>query len=119
MPTDVIIDPSNGQIYWNDGTGSPQSISLGGNAQDTISVTGYGAVYTPGSAVGGTTVLVRFKDSALETLAPGTSGYELGSSTLRWKLYATTGNFSDSTNSTSLTSGAFQIQGGIAVSGNA
>ena len=76
MPTDVIIDPSNGQIYWNDGTGSPQSISLGGNAQDTISVTGYGAVYTPGSAVGGTTVLVRFKDSALETLAPGTNGYE-------------------------------------------
>jgi len=119
MATDVIIDPSSGQIYWNDGTGSPQSISLGGNAQDTITVTGYGAAFSPGSAVGGTTVLVRFKDSALETLAPGTSGYELGSSTLRWKLYATTGNFSDSTNSTSLTSGAFQILGGIAVSGNA
>jgi len=119
MATDVIIDPSSGQIYWNDGTGSPQSISLGGNAQDTITVTGYGAAYSPGSAVGGTTVLVRFKDSAIETLAPGTNGYELGSSTLRWKLFATAGNFSDSTNSTSLTSGAFQIQGGIAVSGNA
>ena len=119
MATDVIIDPSSGQIYWNDGTGSPQSISLGGNAQDTITVTGYGAAYSPGSAVGGTTVLVRFKDSALETLAPGTNGYELGSSTLRWKFFDTTGNFSDSTNSTSLTSGAFQIQGGIAVSGNA
>jgi len=119
MATDVIIDPSSGQIYWNDGTGSPQSISLGGNAQDTITATGYSAAFSPGSAVGGTTVLVRFTDSALETLAPGTNGFELGSSTLRWKLFATTGNFSDSTNSTSLTSGAFQILGGIAVSGNA
>jgi hypothetical protein len=124
MATDVIIDPSNGQIYWNDGTGTPQSISLGGNSQDTITVTGYGAAYSPGSAVGGTTVLVRFKDSALETLAPGTNGYELGSATLRWTMYGTTSTFSNNssalgTNSTSLTSGTVLINGGVGISGNA
>jgi hypothetical protein len=38
MATDVIIDPSTGQIYWNDGTGSPQSIAIKGEVLITISL---------------------------------------------------------------------------------
>jgi len=126
MATDVIIDPANGQIYWNDGTGSPQSISIGGNALDTISVSGYSAAYSPGSspAASAAGVLVNFKDLATGTLTPGTNAYELGSGSLRWKFFGTTTNISDNgsalgTNTFSLTSGLVQINGGIAISGNA
>jgi len=125
MPTDVIIDPANGQIYWNDGTGSPQSISIGGNALDTISVSGYGASFSPGStpASSAAGTLVKFTDSAIATLTPGTNAYELGSGTLRWKFFGTTTNISDNgsalgTNTFSLTTGLVQINGGIAISGN-
>lgn len=126
MATDVIIDPANGQIYWNDGTGSPQSISIGGNAQDTISVTGYSAAYSPGStpatSVAGT--LLKFTDSASGTVTPGTNAYELGSGSLRWKFFGSTTNISDNssalgTNTFSLFTGLVQVNGGIAVSGNA
>ena len=120
MPTDVIIDPSTGQIYWNDNTGSPQSISIKGDALNAISVTGYSASFSPGSAVGGTTTLVTFNDnSGTAVLVPGTTGFELGSGTLRWKFYGTTGNFSDSTLSSSLLTGSVLFNGGIAISGNA
>lgn len=125
MPTDVIIDPANGQIYWNDGTGSPQSISIGGNAQDVINVTGYSAAFSPGSTPAASVagVLVKFTDAATGTLTPGTNAYELGSGSLRWKIFGTTTNISDNasalgTNTFSLTTGLVQVNGGIAISGN-
>ena len=95
MAADVIIDPSTGQIYWNDGAGSPQSISIKGDAQDAISFVGYGAAFSPGSTPSGATSIVTFKDSATETLIPGTTGNELGSDVYRWKFYGTSGNFSN------------------------
>ena len=124
MPTDVIIDPSSGQIYWNDGTGSPQSISLGGNAIDQVTFNGYGASFSPGSSPGAASPLVRINDSASATLVPGTTGNELGSATLRWAFYGTSSSFSTNssalgTNSTSLTSGTVLVNGGIGISGNA
>ncbi len=126
MPTDVIIDPSTGQIYWNDNTGSPQSISIKGDALNAISVTGYSASFSPGSAVGGTTTLVTFNDnSGAAALVPGTSGFDLGSSSLRWNTFATNANLSgtlvvsDSTISASLITGSARFNGGIAISGNA
>ena len=126
MATDVIIDPANGQIYWNDGTGSPQSISIGGNAQDVINVTGYSAAFSPGStpSASGAGVLVKFTDAATGTLTPGTNAYELGSGSLRWKFFGTTTNISDNasalgTNTFSLLTGLVQVNGGIAISGNA
>jgi hypothetical protein len=125
MATDVIIDPANGQIYWNDGTGSPQSISIGGNAQDVINVTGYSAAFSPGSTPAASVagVLVKFTDAATGTLTPGTNAYELGSGSLRWKIFGTTTNISDNasalgTNTFSLTTGLVQVNGGIAISGN-
>ena len=41
MPVDVIIDPSSGQIYWNDnaGSGSTQSIAISGNAATATTAT--------------------------------------------------------------------------------
>ena len=124
MPTDVIIDPSSGQIYWNDGTGSPQSISLGGNAIDQVTFNGYGASFSPGSSPGAASPLVRINDSASATLVPGTTGNELGSATLRWAFYGTSSSFSTNssalgTNSTSLTSGTVLVNGGLGISGNA
>ena len=119
MPADVIIDPSTGQIYWNDGTGTPQSISIKGDALDAISFVGYSGSFSPGSTPGGLSTIATFKDSATATLAPGTTGNELGSTTLRWKMYGTSGNFSDTTNVISLLSNAVVINGGIAISGNA
>ena len=125
MATDVIIDPANGQIYWNDGTGSPQSISIGGNAQDVINVTGYSAAFSPGSTPSASAagVLVKFTDAASGTLTPGTNAYELGSGSLRWKFFGTTTNISDNasalgTNTFSLLTGLVQVNGGIAISGN-
>ena len=126
MPTDVIIDPSTGQIYWNDNTGSPQSISIKGDALNAISVTGYSASFSPGSSVGGTTTLVTFNDnSGTAALVPGTSGFDLGSSSLRWNTFATNANLSgtlvvsDSTISSNLLTGSIRFNGGIAISGNA
>lgn len=126
MPTDVLIDPASGQIYWNDGTGSPESIAIKGDAINTISFTGYSASFSPGSTPAGALTLVTVKDSAgTDALIPGTSGYNLGSSTLRWNTFATNANLSgtlvvsDSTISNSLISGSVRFNGGIAISGNA
>lgn len=121
MPTDVIIDPTNGQIYWNNGGGGNQeSISIKGDALNAISFVGYSAQYSPGSTPGGATeTLATFNDASLATFVPGTTNYELGSGTLRWKFYGSTGNFSSNTLSSDLFSGAVLINGGIAISGNA
>ena len=126
MATDVLIDPTSGQIYWNDGTGSPESIAIKGDAVNTISFTGYSASFSPGSTPAGALTLVTIKDSAgTDALIPGTSGYNLGSSTLRWNTFATNANLSgtlvvsDSTISSSLITGSVKFNGGIAISGNA
>jgi hypothetical protein len=126
MPTDVIIDPSTGQIYWNDSTGSPQSISIKGDAVNAISFVGYSGSFSPGSTPAGAQTLVTVNDnSGTDALVPGTSGFNLGSSTLRWNTFATNANLSgtlvvsDSTNASSLITGSVKINGGIAISGNA
>ena len=126
MPTDVIIDPSTGQIYWNDSTGSPQSISIKGDAINAISFVGYSGSFSPGSTPAGASTLVTVNDnSGTDALVPGTSGFNLGSSTLRWNTFATNANLSgtlvvsDSTISSSLLTGSTRINGGIAISGNA
>ena len=114
MPVDVIIDPSSGQIYWNDnaGSGSTQSIAISGNASDSINFVGYSNFYSAGGGGIGTNILATFNDSATATLVPGTNGYDLGSDSLRWELFATNINasgtitFSSSTASTTTTSGA-------------
>ena len=126
MPADVIIDPTNGQIYWNDGTGSPQSISIKGDALNAISFVGYSGSYSPGSSPTVTNTLVTVNDnSGTDALVPGTSGFNLGSSTLRWNTFATNANLSgtlvvsDATISSSLLTGSVRFNGGIAISGNA
>ncbi len=120
MPTDVIIDPTNGQIYWNNGGGGNQeSIAIKGDALNAISFVGYSGQYSPGSAPGGAQTLATFNDSSSATFVPGTNNFELGSGTLRWKFYGTTGEFSSNTISSSLLSGAVLVNGGIAISGNA
>ena len=126
MATDVLIDPASGQIYWNDGTGSPESIAIKGDAINTISFTGYSASFSPGSTPAGALTLVTVKDSAgTDALIPGTTGYNLGSSTLRWNTFSSNANLSgtlvvsDSTISSSLLTGSTKINGGIAISGNA
>ena len=126
MATDVLIDPTSGQIYWNDGTGSPESIAIKGDAINTISFTGYSASFSPGSTPAGALTLVTIKDSAgTDALVPGTSGFNLGSSTLRWNTFSTNANLSgtlvvsDSTISSSLITGSVKFNGGIAISGNA
>ena len=127
MATDVIIDPSTGQIYWNDSAGvGTESISIKGDAVNTISFTGYSASFSPGSTPAGALTLVTIKDSAgTDALIPGTSGYNLGSSTLRWNTFATNANLSgtlvvsDSTGTTSLLTGSARFNGGIAISGGA
>lgn len=117
---DVYIDPNNGRIYWNDNAGSPQSIAIDGNTQNAISFVGYSGSYSPGSAPAQTITIATFNDnSGTAAFTPGTNAYELGSGTLRWKFYGTTGNFSDTTNTTSLVTGAILVNGGIAISGNA
>jgi hypothetical protein len=127
MATDVIIDPSTGQIYWNDSAGvGTESISIKGDAVNTISFTGYSGSFSPGSTPAGALTLVTIKDSAgTDALIPGTSGYNLGSSTLRWNTFATNANLSgtlvvsDATISSSLLTGSVRFNGGIAISGNA
>jgi hypothetical protein len=126
VPTDVIIDPTSGQIYWNDSAGSPQSISIKGDAQNTISVVGYSGSFSPGSTPGGAATLASFNDNSGTSLfVPGTNGFDLGSSTLRWNTYATNLNLSSvltsssATISSSLLTGSARFNGGIAISGNA
>lgn len=127
MPADVIINPTSGEIYWNDNTGSPQSISLRGDAQNKIDIIGYGASFSAGGGGIGTFVIATFNDSLVpgtSAFVPGTSGNDIGSAILRWKTFLTSTNISDSsaslgTNSTSLLSGLVQVNGGIAISGNA
>jgi hypothetical protein len=124
MATDVIIEPGSGQIYWNDSAGSSQSISIKGDAQNTISVVGYSGAFSPGSSAGGTFVIASFNDnSGTSAFVPGTTNYDLGSTTYRWSVYGYTGNFSSdvvissSTQSTSVTSGALRVNGGVGISG--
>ena len=125
MTTDVIINPDTGRIYWNSGA-NDQSISIGGNASDQIFITGYNSYYSPNSNPNPSgTDWVIFNDSATGTLVPGSSGNDLGSSSNRWELFATNGNYSgtirinDTTNSVSRISGSLHTAGGIGVSLNA
>jgi hypothetical protein len=94
MPKDVIIDPSNGHIYWNDPQSTTQTISISGDTADAINVYGYTVGYVLGSSVGSSTLLATFNDAATSTLVPGTNGYDLGSATKRWEFFGTAGNFS-------------------------
>ena len=94
MAIDVVIDPANGQIYWNDNQTTAQSIAISGNATDKIHFIGYGGAYdtaNPGAPASPNT-RVTISDSASATLVPGTNGHELGSDTLRWAVSATTLN---------------------------
>ena len=126
MPVDVIIDPSSGQIYWNDnaGSGSTQSIAISGNASDSINFVGYSNFYSAGGGGIGTNIRATFNDSATATFVPGTNGYDLGSDSLRWELFATninaSGTFtlSSSTASTSTTTGALIVTGGVGIGGS-
>jgi hypothetical protein len=91
VAVDVIIDPSNGQIYWNDNQTTAQSIAISGNASDKINFIGYAGAYdtaNPG-APATPNVRVTVNDSASATLVPGTNGHELGSDSLRWAVSAT------------------------------
>ena len=125
MPADVIINPTSGEIYWNDGTGSTQSISIRGDSQKKIDIVGYSAGFSPGSSGIGTFAIATFNDNGgTAAFAPGTTGNELGSAVLRWKSFLTTTNISDNastlgTNTVSLTTGLVQVNGGIAISGSA
>ena len=127
MPTDVIIEPSSGQIYWNDsgGISSSQSISIAGNAADQIRILGYGIVYTLGGSTGTSTERVIFNDSLTSTIKPGANASGLGDATFSWDLYAYNSFFrqpalfQSTNNSTSLFTGSIQSNGGIGVSGNA
>ena len=122
MPVDVIIDPSSGQIYWNDAAGSgTQTIAISGNATNAINIVGYSNFFSPGGGGLGTQILATFTDSATSTFTPGTNAYDLGSSSLRWNFYGTGGNFtgaistSSTTASTSSTTGALIVTGGAGI----
>jgi hypothetical protein len=125
MAVDVIIDPSSGQIYWNDAAGSgTQTIAISGNATNAINIVGYSNFFSPGGGGIGTQILATFNDSATSTFVPGTNAYDLGSSALRWNFYGTAGNFtgvistSSSTASTNTTTGALTVAGGLGVQGD-
>lgn len=125
MAVDVIIDPSSGQIYWNDQVGvGTQTIAISGNATNAINIVGYSNFFSPGGGGIGTQVLATFNDSATSTFVPGTNAYDLGSSALRWNFFGTGGNFtgvistSSSTASTSTTTGALTVAGGLGVVGD-
>ena len=80
MAVDVIIDPSSGQIYWNDQVGvGTQTISISGNATNAINIVGYSNFFSPGGGGLGTQILATFNDSATSTFVPGTNAYDLGS----------------------------------------
>lgn len=125
MAVDVIIDPSSGQIYWNDAAGSgTQTIAISGNATNAINIVGYSNFFSPGGGGVGTQVLATFNDSATSTFVPGTSAYDLGSSALRWNFYGTGGNFtgvistSSTTASSSTSTGALTVSGGVGIGGS-
>ena len=125
MAVDVIIDPSSGQIYWNDAAGSgTQTIAISGNATNAINIVGYSNFFSPGGGGLGTNILATFNDSATSTFVPGTNAYDLGSTSLRWNFYGTAGNFTgvisttNTTASTGYSTGALTVFGGVGVSGN-
>jgi hypothetical protein len=125
MAVDVIIDPSSGQIYWNDQAGSgTQTIAISGNATNAINVVGYSNFFSAGGGGLGTQILATFTDSPTSTFTPGTNAYDLGSTSLRWNFYGTGGNFtgvistSSSTASTSSTTGALTVSGGVGIGGS-
>jgi hypothetical protein len=122
MAVDVIIDPSSGQIYWNDQAGAgTQTIAISGNATNAINVVGYSNFFSAGGGGLGTQILATFTDSPTSTFTPGTNAYDLGSSSLRWNFYGTGGNFtgaistSSTTDSTSSTTGALIVSGGAGI----
>jgi hypothetical protein len=126
MPADVIINPTSGEIYWNDSGGATQSISIRGDSQNKIDFIGYSSGFSPASSGIGTFVIATFNDnSGTSAFTPGTSGFDLGTSVLRWNTFASNANLSgvltvgDATNSTSLITGAVRLNGGIAISSNA
>jgi hypothetical protein len=126
MPADVIINPTSGEIYWNDSGGTTQSISIRGDSQNKIDFIGYSSGFSPASSGIGTFVIATFNDnSGASAFTPGTSGFDLGTSVLRWNTFASNANLSgvltvgDSTNTTSLITGAARLNGGIAISSNA
>ena len=126
MPADVIINPTSGEIYWNDSGGATQSISIRGDSQNKIDFIGYSSGFSPASSGIGTFVIATFNDnSGTSAFTPGTSGFDLGTATLRWNTFASNANLSgvllvgDATNSTSLITGAVRLNGGIAISSNA
>jgi len=126
MPADVIINPTSGEIYWNDSGGTTQSISIRGDSQNKIDFIGYSSGFSPASSGIGTFVIATFNDnSGASAFTPGTSGFDLGTSVLRWNTYASNANLSgvltvgDSTNTISLTTGSVRLNGGIAISSNA
>jgi hypothetical protein len=88
---DVVIDPANGQIYWNDNQTTAQSIAISGNATDKINFIGYSGAFagTAGTAPADPVTRVTINDSVSSTLVPGSNGYELGTSSLRWNVSAT------------------------------
>ena len=125
MAVDVIIDPSSGQIYWNDAAGSgTQTIAISGNATNAINIVGYSNFFSPGGGGLGTNILATFNDSATSTFVPGTNAYDLGSTALRWNFYGTAGNFtgvistSSATASISTSSGALTVTGGVGIGGS-
>jgi hypothetical protein len=124
VAVDVIIDPSNGQIYWNDNQATAQSIALSGNASDAINFIGYSGAFG-GSTPGGAATRVTVNDSASATLVPGTNGHELGSDTLRWAVSATsisasgtvtiTGGATNTNDLLSITNGGtIKVEGNVA-----
>jgi hypothetical protein len=126
MPADVIINPTSGEIYWNDSGGATQSISIRGDSQNKIDFIGYSSGFSPASSGIGTFVIATFNDnSGTSAFTPGTSGFDLGSAVLRWNTFASNANLSgvltvgDSTNTISLTTGSVRLNGGIAISSNA
>lgn len=126
MPADVIINPTSGEIYWNDSGGTTQSISIRGDSQNKIDFIGYSSGFSPASSGIGTFVIATFNDnSGTSAFIPGTSGFDLGSTVLRWNTFASNANLSgvltvgDSTNTISLTTGSVRLNGGIAISSNA
>ena len=126
MPADVIINPTSGEIYWNDSGGTTQSISIRGDSQNKIDFIGYSSGFSPASSGIGTFVIATFNDnSGTSAFTPGTSGFDLGTSVLRWNTFASNANLSgvltvgDSTNTISLTTGSVRLNGGIAISSNA
>ena len=126
MPADVIINPTSGEIYWNDSGGATQSISIRGDSQNKIDFIGYSSGFSPASSGIGTFVIATFNDnSGTSAFTPGTTGFDLGTAVLRWNTFASNANLSgvllvgDATNSTSLITGAVRLNGGIAISSNA